>query len=113
MAPLIGLLLFFLVVIVLIVWFSIDIWKERGHLMKIWENVPRYEQKALIVGLLLFLAIPLLKGHSAHESYIPAVLIELVYSTAGALFVLGILAFLKEGHSLRNNNQKEKPNKAN
>jgi len=96
--PWLILVLFALLVIESFFFLVRSLWKDKEIFFASWKEMKSFERTCLQVGLLLYITIPLLKEHPSKDSYVAKVLIDIFTALAGALFVLGALAFLKYAH---------------
>ena len=87
------------------------LWKDKRMFFDSWRKMSSFEKISLKIGLLLYVTIPILKEHPSKDSYITKVSIDIFTALASALFVLGVLAFLKYAHEQNNSNDKKNPNK--
>lgn len=91
-------LIFILLVILSFFFLVRSLWKDKEIYFASWKEMTSFEKICLELGLLLYITIPLIKEHPSKDSYIAKVSIEIFTALAGALFVLGALAFLKYAH---------------
>lgn len=91
-------LIFILLVILSFFFLVRSLWKDKEIYFASWKEMTSFEKICLKLGLLLYITIPLIKEHPSKDSYIAKVSIEIFTALAGALFVLGALAFLKYAH---------------
>ena len=77
-------------------------YKNRVLFVNSWQKMATFEKYSLKIGLGLFFVVPLLKQHPSKDSYITMVLTDLCSALASALFILGMLVFLKYAHELQN-----------
>ena len=103
--PWMVLVLFFLLVIGSFFFLARSLWKDKEMFFLSWKEMTSFERICLKTGLLLYITIPFLKDHPSNESYIAKVSIDIFTALAGALFVLGALAFLKYAHEHSKSNK--------
>jgi len=99
------LMLFVLLIIGSFLFLVRSLWKDKEMLFTSWKEMASFEKICLKTGLLLYVTIPFLKEHPSNESYIAKVSIDIFTALAGALFVLGALAFLKYVHEHSKSNK--------
>jgi len=63
------------------------LFKEWPSIRKAWTSTDPFARRAFIVGLLLFVSVPALKEHPAHDWYFAKVLLEILPAVASGLFV--------------------------
>ena len=103
--PWIILVLFILMIIGSFFFLARSLRKEKEIFFASWKEMTSFEKICLKTGLLLYATIPFLKGHPSKDSYIAKVSIDIFTALAGALFVLGALAFLKYVHEHSKSNK--------
>ena len=102
--PWLILALFALLVIGVFFFLGKSLWKDKEMFFTSWRKMTSFEKSCLKSGFLLYITLPLLKEHPSKDSYITKVSIEIFTAIAGALFVLGVLAFLKYAHEQNESN---------
>lgn len=108
--PWLILVVFILVIIASPVFLARALWKDKRMFLESWREMSSFEKISLKIGLLLYVVIPILKEHPSKDSYVSKVSIDIFTALANALFILGVLAFLKYAHEKNKSNEK-KPNK--
>lgn len=98
------LLIILLLVTLIYIAYAVYKLKQNWHIVTLaWENTEELSRDLLIMGGLMFLIIPVLKGHPASDSYIAQVSMEMLPALAGSFFVVGVIAFIKEIREIRDN----------
>ena len=103
--PWLVLVLFVLLIIGSFFFLARSLWKDKEMFFASWKEMTSFEKICLKIGLLFYVIIPFLKEHPSNESYIAKVSIDIFSALAGALFVLGALAFLKYAHEHSKSNK--------
>ncbi len=98
-----------LVILISFIFLARALWKDKRMFFESWRKMSSFEKISLEIGLLFYVVIPILKENPSKDSYISKVSIDIFTALASALFVLGVLAFLKYAHEQNNSNKK--PNK--
>ncbi|MCG5526362.1 hypothetical protein LRB11_15735 [Ectothiorhodospira haloalkaliphila] len=99
------LLVFVLLVLGSFFFLARSLWQDKEMFFGSWKEMTSFEKISLKVGLILYVAIPFLKEHPSKDWYVTQISIDILTALAGALFVLGALAFLKYAHE-RNKSKK-------
>lgn len=76
-----------------------SIWRDWPNFKNSWAAMSNFEQYCLIVGFIAYLGLPLLSSHPAAPSYIGQVGIKVFEAIANGLFLVGVLAFVKNLHA--------------
>ncbi|MDC5855954.1 hypothetical protein [Vibrio europaeus] len=85
-----------------IVYLGFNLWelyKSFPKVKAVWSRLARFEQHLFLMGLMLFLPIPMLKNSEFKDVYVFQLFIEAFPAMAGGMFVAGLIAYVRELHA--------------
>ncbi len=87
----------------------VDIYKNYPKTKLVWKRLASFERHLFKIGVMLSCTIPLVKESMNNSNYISKVLAELFPAIATSVFIVGLVAFVRELHDyeLECSNRKE------
>ena len=76
-----------------------ELYKSFPKVKAVWSKLARFEQHLFLMGLMLFLPIPLIKNSEFKDVYVFELFIEAFPAMAGGMFVAGLIAYVRELHA--------------
>ena len=97
----------FIALILLGAFFGVrEVYRNWGLFKGAWSRLESFEKVSLQIGLMYYFAMELLKTHPAKDNFISSAFANILSALTEALFILGIIAFLKHAHDINKENKK-------
>lgn len=78
---------------------AIGFYRDYPRYSMIFSRLENYEKHCFRSGLSLFFIIPIIKGSEYADIFIFQVVSEIGTALAGGLFLIGVIAFIRELHT--------------
>lgn len=78
---------------------AIGFYRDYPRYSVVFSRLENYEKHCFKSGLSLFVIIPIMKGSEYSDIFIFQVLSEIGTALAGGLFLIGVIAFIRELHT--------------
>ncbi|CAI2314186.1 MULTISPECIES: hypothetical protein [Vibrio] len=98
-----GLLAIFLFALYQMIKAAVDFRRDYPRYRGIYSQLESFEKHCFKSGLSLFFLIPIVKNSKYSQDYIFQVLSEIGTALAGGMFLIGVIAFIRELHNSRSN----------
>ncbi len=98
-----GLLAIFLFALYQLIKAAVDFRRDYPRYRGIYSQLESFEKHCFKSGLSLFFLIPIVKNSKYSQDYIFQVLSEIGTALAGGMFLIGVIAFIRELHNSRSN----------
>ncbi|ENP8453112.1 hypothetical protein [Vibrio parahaemolyticus] len=98
-----GLLAIFLFALYQMIKAAVDFRRDYPRYRGIYSQLESFEKHCFKSGLSLFFLIPVVKNSKYSQDYIFQVLSEIGTALAGGMFLIGVIAFIRELHNSRSN----------
>ncbi|EPR7547188.1 hypothetical protein KW497_10525 [Vibrio fluvialis] len=82
---------------------AVDFRRDYPRYRGIYSQLESFEKHCFKSGLSLFFIIPIVKNSKYSQDYIFQVLSEIGTALAGGMFLIGVIAFIRELHNSRSN----------
>lgn len=77
------------------------IWRDRHRSKKAWRAMSPLERYFIKLGLFFSVFLPAFKLSGSFDFYIGQVVIGVMSTIASGLFIVGLIAYMKQRHSIR------------
>ncbi|MFQ2472337.1 hypothetical protein [Aeromonas rivipollensis] len=98
-----GLLTIFLFAFYQMIKAALDFRRDYPRYRGIYSQLESFEKHCFKSGLSLFFVIPIIKNSKFSQDYIFQVVSEIGTALAGGMFLIGVIAFIRELHNSRHN----------
>lgn len=98
-----GLLIIFLFAFYQMIKAALDFRRDYPRYRGIYSQLESFEKHCFKSGLSLFFVIPIIKNSKFSQDYIFQVVSEIGTALAGGMFLIGVIAFIRELHNSRHN----------
>ncbi|MGI2784479.1 hypothetical protein [Vibrio alginolyticus] len=98
-----GLLAIFLFALYQMIKAAVDFRRDYPRYRGIYSQLESFEKHCFKSGLSLFFLIPIVKNSKYSQDYIFQVLSGIGTALAGGMFLIGVIAFIRELHNSRSN----------
>ena len=82
---------------------ALDFRRDYPRYRGIYSQLESFEKHCFKSGLSLFFVIPIIKNSKFSQDYIFQVVSEIGTALAGGMFLIGVIAFIRELHNSRHN----------